>query len=1262
MTMNFPTRSGRRTRLSIEVLEGRLTPATGDIDVSFAGNGRKLVSFNLGGTLDDHGEAITMDSSGRILFAGDVELANGNHDFAVTRLNSNGTLDTTFGGTGKVTIPFDLTANGNDRARGIAIDGTGRIVLAGFVQVSPGNYDFGVVRLNTDGSLDTTFSGDGKQTVAFNIVSGGEDKASGVAVNSRNEIILGGYAEMTSSGDFDFAAARLLPNGSLDPAFSGDGKQTIGFQRGGDNDDRAWALTLDGLKPVLAGYNNDGSGDYDFGAVRLTDAGIPDNTFDGDGKRITGFGLAGAFNDKAQAVAVDSSGRILLAGFAQAGNTDYDMAIVRYNNDGSLDNTFNGNGRRHIAFNRGGDNIDIVTGIAFDGSKIVLGGYSQDNHNANDFDFAAVRLNQNGNLDQTFAPNGSEDGSFQGGGAQFIGFGIGGSFSDRARGVLVDPQGRVVLGGEAQITDTDYDFGLIRLHGREFPTVNLGDAVITEGNSGTKNLSFTVTLSAASLLTTTIDYATSDLTANSGSDYASASGLLTFAPGETSKNIVIDILGDTLVENDETFRVTLSNPNFLIVGDGQGVGTITNDDFPTISINDITVTEGTGGTTNATFTVTMSQSSPRPVTVNFATANGTAAAGSDFTAVSGVLTFAPGDTTKSITLPVIADGAIEANETFTMVLSSPTQASVGDGQGVCTITNDDVPSFMISDVTVVEGNAGTANATFIVSLTGASSLTTSVTYATANGTALAGSDFLETTGTLVFIPGETSKSVSVSVNGDFLVEAIETFHVLLSNPVSAPIADGDGVGSITNDDTASIVVSPTNPLITTESGGTATFTVVLTSQPIADVSIVIASGKPTEGTVSPSSLIFSSVNWNVPQAVTVTGVQDNVADGDVSFTVVTNPATSTDVSYSGMNGSDVLVLNQEIGLVGTTWTIHGTPTNDSFAFFQASPRQFNLNGFTVPVSGNVTQVLFDGGAGADTVTLTGDQSNEKATLRPGSGTVIGQGYVVTLSKIESATVNLGAGRDEAVLFDSSGNDQFVGKPLLSTLKGPGYSLSVQGAERISAFATAGVDDAYLYDSTGNDVYVGKKNVSSMTSSAFVHVANAFDRYFAFASNGNDTAYLYDTAGNDTYTGKPSVSTMTGSGYSNAAAKFDKVFAYASTGNDIAYLYDSAGNDLYYGRSTYGYFSGPGYYNYAAGFDRYFAYATGGGKDTAYLYDSKGNDTFTGNPTVSTLIGPALYQYTTRFEAIYAFAANGGRDTAILRDVRKNFAREFEIVR
>ncbi len=221
--------------------------------------------------------------------------------------------------------------------------------------------------------------------------------------------------------------------------------------------------------------------------------------------------------------------------------------------------------------------------------------------------------------------------------------------------------------------------------------LRIGDVTLTEGNTGTVAALFTVTLSAPSDQPVTIAYATGNGTATAGSDYQAASGTLTFAPGETSKTITVQVNGDRLGEASETFFVNLSSPINAIITDGQGVGTIA-DDEPRISIGDFRKVEGKKGqTTLFTFTVTLSAAYDQPATMLFRTVNGTAkTSDGDYLAKTGTLTFLPGETTKTITIEVKGDSKREANETFYLDLYGlGSNALFTKNRGIGTILNDD---------------------------------------------------------------------------------------------------------------------------------------------------------------------------------------------------------------------------------------------------------------------------------------------------------------------------------------------------------------------------------------------------------------------------------------------------------------------------------------------------------------------------------------------------------------------------------------------
>ncbi|MFN0072672.1 MAG: Calx-beta domain-containing protein [Chloroflexota bacterium] len=233
-----------------------------------------------------------------------------------------------------------------------------------------------------------------------------------------------------------------------------------------------------------------------------------------------------------------------------------------------------------------------------------------------------------------------------------------------------------------------------------------------------------------------------------------------------------------------------------------------NEPPPALQVADASIVEGDTGTTTVGIAVTLSSASNLTVTVQYATADGTAMAGSDYLPLPlTTLTFLPGEISKTIPLMVLADVRDEGDETVRLNLSNPSNAVIADGQGVITVTDDDpLPTLSIASVAVDEGASGTTPAQLAVSLSAPSGRAVSLHYATADVTATAGSDYLATSGTLTFIPGEISKMVTVLVTGDIVAEPNEMLAVVLTQPVNASIRSGTGTVIIRSDDDDTVCV------------------------------------------------------------------------------------------------------------------------------------------------------------------------------------------------------------------------------------------------------------------------------------------------------------------------------------------------------------------------------------------------------------------------------------------------------------------------
>jgi uncharacterized repeat protein (TIGR01451 family) len=637
-------------------------------------------------------------------------------------------------------------------------------------------------------------------------------------------------------------------------------------------------------------------------------------------------------------------------------------------------------------------------------------------------------------------------------------------------------------------------------------SISIDDVSATEGDGGTTPLLFTITLSSAGSQAITVDFATADGTATAGTDYQTASGTLTFKPGETTKQVTVPVNGDILVEPDENFFVNLSGATNAVLGDPQGRGVITNDDvallvisqvygaggnggatynadfvelfnrgtaqvdvagwslqyqpaattgaaggtnwtaaslcpsgsciippggyylvrvsatgatgaalpapdstpstslnmaaaagkvalvnntaalvstssngcpsstasvkdlvgygatancfegagpapapgattadfrklngcqdtdnnsadftaaavaprnsatpvnvcsLPVLTISDATVSESAG---TAAFTVALNSSSGQTVTVNYATADGTATAPGDYALASGQLTFAPGETSKTINVKVNEDTLDEANETFVVNLSGASSAAtISDPQGVGTITDNDAsPTLSINDASTTEGDSGMKTLSFTVTLSAASGQQVTVDYATSPSTAVEGMDYQAATGALTFTPGETSKTIDVTINGDTAVEPDEIFFVDLTNATNAGIVDGKGQGDIRNDDLEadlSIVKMVNNAtpalndsvtfIITLNNGGQAPATGTQVTD-ILPASFQYVSSSASQGAYDNTTGI-----WNVGTV----GVGNAAATLQITATTQTAGATSNtaEVTASGVFDPD----------------------------------------------------------------------------------------------------------------------------------------------------------------------------------------------------------------------------------------------------------------------------------------------------------------------------------------------------------------------
>jgi|GEM_PF-376245 len=566
-------------------------------------------------------------------------------------------------------------------------------------------------------------------------------------------------------------------------------------------------------------------------------------------------------------------------------------------------------------------------------------------------------------------------------------------------------------------------------------TLDIADASVTEGNSGTTAIVFTVNRTGGDDGPVGATWTATFGTADAGDFEAGQtfSGTVSFADGETSKTISLNVAGDAVIEANETFTVTLSVPTGgAALGDAVATGTINNDDTPVLSIDNVSMTEGDGGTVTYTFTVSLDRAAPTGgVTFDIATADSSATtADSDYVARTLTSqTIAAGLTSYTFDVTVNGDTAVEPDEMFFVNVTNVVNATVGDGQGTGTILNNDqppTPVASVGDAAITEGNNGVSYVSFTISLSFAPTGPVTVNYATANGTAIAGSDYVASSGQVSFAAGETSKTVSVPVIGDTRPENAEAFTLTLSSPTGATLGDSSGTATITDND------------------GSAYYS--------------LASGSFAQDW-SNTGLITTNDDWSgVPFIIGYLGDIDPASPADVNATTVTGPslgaidviANQNNTASTSGGVAEFQITNPTIGIQGS-----GTADAPSIVLYMDSTGRSSVR---------LQANLRDLDGGTDNAT---QQINVQYRTSPtGTWTNVPGAYFTDVTTAGSATqvtaldVILPAGADNAAKLEirilttnAGGSDEWVG-------------IDDIVVSSTSAGATLSIDDTAAYEGTG----------------------------------------------------------------------------------------------------------------------------------------------------------------------------------------------------
>jgi Calx-beta domain-containing protein len=474
--------------------------------------------------------------------------------------------------------------------------------------------------------------------------------------------------------------------------------------------------------------------------------------------------------------------------------------------------------------------------------------------------------------------------------------------------ILLSPGANATVGNPstANITITNDDAS-------EPPMLSISATTVIEGNDA----AFRVTLSPAQTQEVRVSYATSDVTANAGSDYTATNGILIFAPGETSKVVAVPVTNDSIAEPDERFAMTLTNPLGAGITTARAEITIVDDDAPQLTANDVSVSESAA---NATLTVRVTPNVNRSAGVTWTTANGTATAGSDYKSASGTLSV---NGSADIVIEILQDSESETSETFYVDFTNPTNATLARARVAITILDDDRPAtarVSVADTSVIETTGSDTTATFRITLAEPVTTEVRVSYATSDLTATAGSDYAATSGQLFFAPGETLLTVPVTIFGDAISESDERFRLTLSNPTNATLDRVIGVAVIQDNDSGprpTLTTTNVRVLEGTASNNDAVFRVTLSSAATTEVRVDYATANVnaiagSDYTAATGTLTFAP--GETSKTIVVTTIADKIAEPEERFT---------------------LTLTNAIGAVIGTGEAEGTIVDDDVTRFRA---------------------------------------------------------------------------------------------------------------------------------------------------------------------------------------------------------------------------------------------------------------------------------------------------------------------------------------
>ena len=909
--------------------------ADGSLNTDFGSDGVVITSFGSQATAS----AMAVQADNKIVVAGYVNNHNAtpatpgddHNDFAVARFNANGTIDTGFGTRGWVTT--DIATGSDDRAHAVAVDSAGRIVVAGSSSSdgTDARKNFTVVRYTSSGSLDTGFDTDGKAIVDF---AGGEtlaepvykpDEAFSVLVQPDNKIIAAGYSAHDATGDF--AVVRLGTDGALD---GDESRRFQGFQVG---DDRGYAAAfapdnkfiVAGTARVDNGTQDSTADDHDdFGVIRINTAGLTlDSTID-TRKPGTQPGTTiivpttvdfNSTDDHAHALAVDANGKVVMAGHTTNDNDtptntsdDYtEFALARLNTNGTLDTGFNTTGKAITSFGVGGD--DEITAIDIDskGRIVAVGSASHANSNS---DFALARYNPDGTADTDFGVGGKATSDF-------------GSTDDAAADIAFASGGEILVAGTSA-----GEFRVARYIAKSPPSnvSTLGGLALSTSTNGT---TFAGSATLAPMFASDTNSYTTTLRSNVTH--------IKVTPTTTNTNATVTVNSTAVTSGTASTAIALTAAATTTVR-----VVVTAEDGTTTNTYTVDVKRQSG---NAALSGLELTSSSDPTATTFTTTALSRADGSSggFTSTETSYTANPTETQTLVKLrPTLADNTATVTVNGATVASGTDSAAITVSLGATTTIN----------IVVTAEDTQITPRTYTVAVTPLVDGPNKITLRTVpNRTVREGRGPVTVTATLDdpstgAASDPATSDVTVTLNIDAASTAVATTDYTLPNPFTIPIPTGSATGAatitlaaddklakddrtliitgtagtgrnvtpatitITDDDTAEITAQVTKPRAQGSTLGLGTqgdgeYTLALGSQPTAQVVITATSNDTdkatvrTVNTIQQRTLTFTTQNWQTPQTVFVTRIEDT--------TTINHTITTTDTTYNALTPPTITV-------------------------------------------------------------------------------------------------------------------------------------------------------------------------------------------------------------------------------------------------------------------------------------------------------------------------------------------------------------------